>query len=137
MTDAAAANPQTGHLVDWEATRQNLPGNESVVRELAGMLLDEAPRQLRKLHRSLQASDADTFERSAHSLKGSAGIFGIGPITALAQKLESLDQNGMLADAPALLDELDGLVDQLTDELTAFLRDAPPRDKKDTGTGDR
>ena len=59
-----------------------------------------------QLHGALEAADAATFERAAHTLKGAAANFGNGPLVECAFRLEQLGRAGELAPATAALPEL-------------------------------
>jgi HPt (histidine-containing phosphotransfer) domain-containing protein len=62
-------------------------GAEFVV-ELVDTFLDEAPAMLDELRQALRAGDAETFRRTAHSLKSNGNTFGATALAALARELE-------------------------------------------------
>jgi len=66
---------------------QETAGAEFVV-ELVDTFLAEAPEMLEELRRALAASDADTFRRTAHSLKSNGNTFGARTFAAMAKELE-------------------------------------------------
>ncbi len=57
-------------------------------RELVGTFLQEAPAMLDGLRNALAAKDADTFRRTAHSLKSNSQTFGALTLGAMARELE-------------------------------------------------
>src|SRR4051794_22752740 len=78
---------------------------EDFVRELVDTFLEEAPPMLAGLRSALARGDADTFRRSAHSLKSNGNTFGALPFGAMARDLEL---RGLAAARPEALDELEG-----------------------------
>jgi histidine phosphotransfer protein HptB len=58
------------------------------VRELAEAFLHDAPGMLAELRDALAAGDAETFRRTAHSLKSNANTFGALSLAAQAKALE-------------------------------------------------
>jgi HPt (histidine-containing phosphotransfer) domain-containing protein len=68
---------------------------EDFVAELVGTFLEEAPVMLAALRQALQAGNAESFRRNAHSLKTNAHTFGAMVLGALARELE---RGGLPAD---------------------------------------
>jgi PAS domain S-box-containing protein len=87
--------------------RQEL--DDESARELIKVFLEDTPVRLTEI-RTLSASPAEkAFGRVAHSLAGSAGIFGLADMAGLALKLESLSAGGGQPDVAPIIDELDRL----------------------------
>jgi HPt (histidine-containing phosphotransfer) domain-containing protein len=74
----------------FETLKQTTGGD--FVRELVDTFLQEAPSMLDGLRNALAAKDADTFRRTAHSLKSNSNTFGALTLGAMARELE---QGGM------------------------------------------
>jgi HPt (histidine-containing phosphotransfer) domain-containing protein len=68
---------------------------EDFVAELVGTFFEEAPEMLAALRQALQAGNAESFRRNAHSLKTNAHTFGAMALGALARELE---RGGLPAD---------------------------------------
>lgn len=68
---------------------------EDFVAELVGTFFEEAPDMLAALRQALQAGNAESFRRNAHSLKTNAHTFGAMALGALARELE---RGGLPAD---------------------------------------
>jgi HPt (histidine-containing phosphotransfer) domain-containing protein len=68
------------------------------LNELIDTFLDDAPRMMQDLKSALEAKDADSFRRAAHSMKSNASTFGAGRLAELAQELESLGRENKLTD---------------------------------------
>jgi len=77
-----------------------LDGDESLLRELVQIFLDEAPKQLATLQRAIETGDLETIERTSHSLKGELSCLGLANAADKARDLERMGQE--LALQPAL-----------------------------------
>ncbi len=75
----------------------------------------------RRFARPLQAGDADSLRRAAHTLKGSMRYFGASRSFDRAYELETLAYRRQLDDAPARAAELEREVDRLIPALQAFI----------------
>ena len=69
------------------AALQEMAGAEFVV-ELVHAFFEEAPVMLATLTSSLAQGDAETFRRTAHSLKSNSNTFGAQELAAIAKDLE-------------------------------------------------
>ena len=58
------------------------------VKELVDTFLEEAPAMLEELRTAYTTGDADTFRRTAHSLKSNSNTFGALALGTLARELE-------------------------------------------------
>jgi HPt (histidine-containing phosphotransfer) domain-containing protein len=94
---------------------------DDFVAELIGTFLEEAPVMLAELRAALDAREAETFRRAAHSLKTNANTFGA---QVLGTQALALEQGGLPADAAAI-DALDLLYTQTAVALQAAGRTAP------------
>ena len=74
-------------------------GDSALLKELAGIFLQECPRMLDEIRAALGAADAKALERAAHTLKGSVGNFAMPGPRETAQSLESLAESGDLSGA--------------------------------------
>jgi HPt (histidine-containing phosphotransfer) domain-containing protein len=90
------------------------------VRELVDTFLAEAPPMLSALRATLAADQAETFRRTAHSLKSNANTFGALGLAACARGLEQQGVSGTRSEA---LDALEAEYARAAAELKA-LRDA-------------
>ena len=81
-------------------------GAEFVV-ELVDTFLAEAPTMLDELRQALRTGDADTFRRTAHSLKSNSNTFGATTLAALARELEVGGLDPVRSAAGAQLDDVE------------------------------
>ncbi len=76
----------------------------SMLQELVDLFLENAPQRLEQISQAL--NDPPNLAFHAHALKSMSLNLGAKSIVALSQKLEELGRAGNVADAPALLKEL-------------------------------
>ena len=75
----------------------NSGDNDDFLREIVGLFFIDTPVRLADLERSLAAGDAATFQRAAHSIKGSSASLGARLLRALAEEIEGRAQKEGLA----------------------------------------
>jgi signal transduction histidine kinase/CheY-like chemotaxis protein len=107
-------------IIDLPVAVERAGGDADLARELAGMLLEEAPRWLEDLSASHAQGDAALFTRTAHTLKGSADHWGARRAFELAKDLERRGRAGDLAGASRQVDELHAEYALLLDDLGRF-----------------
>lgn len=76
--------------------------------ELVELYVQEMPERIAHLEALADARQWDELARAAHQLKGSAGGYGFGTLTAPADRLEQLIRSG--GPEPAILEALHALV---------------------------
>jgi PAS domain S-box-containing protein len=100
--------------LDRTVLLEALDGDEGLLRTLAGLFLEDAPSVRATLKDALAQANAKELERTAHRLKGSAGVFGAADVAAAAAALEMLSGRGDLEGAARVVVELEGLLDHLS-----------------------
>ena len=63
---------------------------EDFIGELIDTFLDDSPKLITDLQKSLAKKDIETFRRSAHSLKSNSASFGAQTLSEQAKELEML-----------------------------------------------
>lgn len=66
--------------------------------ELVNAFLEEAPTLIAQLRPALEAKDADTFRRAAHSVKSNASTFGATNLFEQARELEFMARENRLGE---------------------------------------
>lgn len=89
-------------------------GAESIV-ELLQTFLDETPDRIEELRQLAGGTEQSVLQRAAHSLKGTAALFGVSDLEAAAFRLEQ----------SAALAETEGQVAEAAAILAAFERNRP------------
>jgi HPt (histidine-containing phosphotransfer) domain-containing protein len=87
------------------------------------MLLEEAPKLLGELQKSLDARDRETFTRTAHTLKGQADHWGCAPALVIAKDLERLGREAKWDDASPSVPKLKNAYGRLLDAVRHFVDD--------------
>jgi CheY-like chemotaxis protein/HPt (histidine-containing phosphotransfer) domain-containing protein len=94
-------------------------GGAEMLTELAGMFLDDASSCLATLREAIEAGDANSAERVAHTLKGSSGNMGAKEMAAICAELQDTGSSGDLTRAPELLEQLEDEFKQVRSALEA------------------
>lgn len=76
-----------------------MEGEPDLLSEIIAGYFNDAPTQLDAIHRAVQAGDAQTLRRAAHSMKSSCANLGAMTLSALCKELEEMGRNGDLQQA--------------------------------------
>ncbi|HZW34810.1 MAG TPA: response regulator, partial [Isosphaeraceae bacterium] len=85
--EAGAAAADTAAF-DMAAALERVDGDVELLKELAGLFLDDCAARMAEIHQAIVRRDASTLERAAHTLKGSVGHFEAHEVFEAAQRLE-------------------------------------------------
>jgi HPt (histidine-containing phosphotransfer) domain-containing protein len=106
---AASANAKQGaatsaNAIDWDAagTLERLGGDETLLREVIRIFLEDNTGHLAGLRRAIKESDLNAIEKIAHSLKGELAYFGISSLCDNARELERMGKERDLRHAAQL-----------------------------------
>jgi PAS domain S-box-containing protein len=106
--------PRVAAVFDRAVLLEALDGDEDLLRTLAGLFLEDAPFIRAALNDAVARADAKELERTAHRLKGSAGVFQAADLAAAAAVLEVMGGSGDLDGASRVVRELEPLLEHLT-----------------------
>ncbi len=93
---------------EWDAALESVGGDEAMLRELAEMFFVECPKLMQQIREHIAGADGPELRRAAHTLKGSAHVFGAEGAAEAAHRLEEIGREEAFADAEealALLEE--------------------------------
>jgi HPt (histidine-containing phosphotransfer) domain-containing protein len=99
---------------------RNIGGDNHLFGQLVGMFLDQHPAMLAEIKEGLIRADALAVERTAHTLKGTAGNLCAPEVVLAASRLEALGHLGTLQDAPPIYAQLEQEVLRLVHALGPF-----------------
>ena len=77
-------------LIDWKLTRRNTANDDALIQELMKMFVAECPQNLAEIRQAIDTSDVNLLRRAAHTLRGSAAIFGANAVVDAALQLERM-----------------------------------------------
>jgi signal transduction histidine kinase/CheY-like chemotaxis protein/integral membrane sensor domain MASE1 len=105
----------------WDARKflERIGNDESLLREVTDIFLEETPKLLARLREAVTAQAAEIVERTAHSLKGELAYFG-SSAAHFARELERIGRERDLAEAAGLLASLET---EVTSLMAAVRRD--------------
>ena len=108
-----------------EVFMERIAGDADLAREMLGAFLEDAPERLAELRAAVQAADAHQVNRKAHALKGMVGVLRSQGVADLALEVEKAGEEGDLDKAAGILPGLARLLEQLREEVRAFLKTLP------------
>ena len=106
---------------DLEPVRTMVAGNEELLRELLEMYLGESQSLLEEIATAVEAQDAETLQRSGHTLAGASRSVGANVVSEVAQKIQQVGDDGPFEEAQEQLTQLRAAVDGVTDVMKAYL----------------
>ena len=108
---------------EWDAALENVGGDEAMLRELAEMFFTECPKLMQQIREHIAGADGPELRRAAHTLKGSAHVFGASASAEAAHRLEEIGREEAFADAEEALalleDEVARLLPALRERVAA------------------
>ena len=76
-------------VIDEAVAMKFAMGDEEIFCEMASVFLEEYEQQFAQIERACKNGDSPSVARSAHKLKGSAGVLGANRVFKLAEEIES------------------------------------------------
>ena len=105
-TEESDPSPENG-VIDWDVARKNTGNDAELLESLIQIFLAEYPHMLAEIRQAIDTSDAVLLRRAAHTLKGSAAIFGAQPVADAALRLEMMGRENNFALAAQGLERLE------------------------------
>lgn len=93
-------------------------GDREVLREIAALFLADLPRRLDELRQAVQCGSLDRVVYLAHSLRGSAAVFGSKATADAALRLELLAQHGKRESFPDAAAQLELWMQRLAEAVS-------------------
>src|SRR5215510_16232609 len=81
-------------------------GDETLVRDLAKLLVETVPVQVDAVRSAVDAGDSLALRAAAHKLRGSIVSFGVPATVDAARRLEAMGVSGDLGGADELVPQL-------------------------------
>jgi two-component system sensor histidine kinase/response regulator len=112
-----AASAAAGAEPDVDTLLSNFDGNGKILREVIEVFLDESPNLMAVIQQAAEKRDAASVASSAHTLKGSIGLFVHDGAYEAAQRLERAAKSNDLTKANDAYAELQGKLAELLGQL--------------------
>jgi HPt (histidine-containing phosphotransfer) domain-containing protein len=115
---------------DLDAARRNFDGDESLIRDIGQIFVEDVPLLVDRLEQLRTQLDRDALQevelleeakRVAHSLKGLAGTFGAQPLGSMLAEIEREPRLLTAADGETRLRDLERVARETVDELAKSL----------------
>jgi CheY-like chemotaxis protein/HPt (histidine-containing phosphotransfer) domain-containing protein len=119
-------NESTGEVLDRAVALARVDGDETLLADLARLLLEESPKMLAAVQAAVSEGDARRLERAAHSLKGAVSTFAAHAAVEAAVRLERLGRAGDLAEAPQACAALEAQIEKLRTALQSLTAPTEP-----------
>lgn len=104
-------------IVDEVALLARLGGNKKNLRQLIDIFFSLCPMQLQAVQKAVEAKDAQTLHRAAHTIKGSLAGFSAPSAADAAETLDKIGQTGDLSRAELEYERLESEVQRVTEAL--------------------
>lgn len=101
--------------VPWNLSKtlEQLGGDLTLFQEVMDIFLAEAPIHLAALRLAVERGQAETVEKTAHTLKGELGYLGMPEITQAASQIEEMGRSNNVSCAANLLDKFEADINGL------------------------
>ncbi len=109
--------PGGDKVVDWDEALDRVAGSEETLDELVEIFLEQWPQMMDEIEQGVARADHALLRRAAHTLKGSAAIFGARRVANASDDLSQMGKEGQLDGAEMALRELQDEMDRLVPEL--------------------
>jgi HPt (histidine-containing phosphotransfer) domain-containing protein len=121
FTNRSSANSANQPVLDWDEALERVAHSEETLIELVEIFLEQWPQVMDEIEQSVAREDPQTLRRAAHTLKGSASIFGARAVADASERLSDMGKNDRLDGADDALRDLQDEMDRLVPELRARL----------------
>jgi signal transduction histidine kinase/DNA-binding response OmpR family regulator/integral membrane sensor domain MASE1 len=115
--------PEQRAETSWDARKflEKIGGDESLLKEVTDIFFQETPKLILRLRSAIEAGDAGTVEKTAHTLKGELSYFG-SEAANHARELERMGREKTLAEATATFASFERAVSLLMDVVKKGVR---------------
>jgi CheY-like chemotaxis protein len=112
-----------GCALNKDVLIRSFKDDHNLLKELVEIFVDDYPQMLTSLRKSLKTADAETFTRTAHSLKGMLRNFQAEAAADTAFDLEKKGQQGELHGTDQIIDNLADQLDEVAQNLKALVKE--------------
>jgi PAS domain S-box-containing protein len=108
--------------IDCVAGLSRLAGNDARYRHWLSTFVEEGPTSVAEIRLALDAGNSEAARQLAHAFKGRVGMLGMDAVHVVATRVEAALKSG--EPAAILLDELERVVAQVSQQISAVLGEA-------------
>ena len=108
-------------VVDWEAALDAAGGHCDLLLDVVGVTLDELPTLQRQLEFAIREHDAETAQRTAHTIKGATATIVATRTQLAAAAIEEFAANDNLDSAARQLPQLGDAIVELLQHCKDFV----------------
>ncbi len=120
---ATASSSNSSATLEMAVALERVDGDVELLRELAGLFLDECPKRTAEIRQAILQENATKLQEAAHTLKGSVGNFGFPAAFEAARHLETIGREQDWAHAEAAWSTLEDALARLESALTELGRE--------------
>jgi HPt (histidine-containing phosphotransfer) domain-containing protein len=95
----------TEKAIDLSYLSDTMGGNKKLIREVMDVFLKQAPEELAKLNKAVEAKDYATIKNLSHTMKSSTSIMGISSLTGVLKEMEELAKDSANIERIKVLNE--------------------------------
>lgn len=118
--EPASISLPSNPIVDWDQAFDTVGGDESLLRELVQVFVDEADLMLNEIQLAVDSKNTKDLRRAAHAVRGALQHLGAGFAAETAKQLELLGESQQIQGAAELLDDLRGQSANIVSEFREF-----------------
>jgi CheY-like chemotaxis protein/HPt (histidine-containing phosphotransfer) domain-containing protein len=107
-------------IFDQSILRNNLQGDDEMVREIVAVFLEDVPHQIEKIVEALEQKDPKSVNRGAHALKGASANVGAVALRKTAYHIENAGEAGDLEKAAELTKQIQHEFEILQDHISGL-----------------
>lgn len=107
-------------VMDWSAAIKQLEGDVELLKEMAGVFVEQSEVLMERIKDALDRGDMLTVERTAHTIKGSVSNFAARRVFHAAELLEELGRKGDVSRAIEAYRNLERELERLRPSLVAL-----------------
>jgi HPt (histidine-containing phosphotransfer) domain-containing protein len=100
---------------------ESLGGDQELLREVLGILLDELPKHMASLRQAIASGNAEAIEHLAHSIKGELGYLSLSEVSRNASDLEASGREANIAVSASLYGRLEAGVSEVLPQCAEWL----------------
>ncbi len=120
---APSTDEPKGDAFNKDGLIKSFKNDHSLLKELVEIFINDYPQMLTTLRKSLETTDAKTFSRTAHSLKGMLRNFQAEAAADTAFDLEKRGEQGQLEGVDQIIETLANELDNVAQKLKDLVKE--------------